>query len=495
MSIDYSFSLIELNNEIGSGRLNANELKSAIEVVNLIASDDKGLPGDLIVFAPDSNAKLVNVNEMLQNDHPWLLQSGQLDHKQLHIAHPKMPLELCNKLLMNRLSEQVREELSHGFIPREVSSASSQIKRIEKMVQSDSFIEILRNVIPPSKNTSIHNARNLELVQVEKICTRYVLFKKNKQVIDVTGQDMRDTAMYYCSEKKILISNARNGLSDELIISLAICELYKVDRQHVAGISAILSSDASDVSSVKMRMGLMGGNEFEELHRGEPGQPLVSTDMELIEIKPLKKFGVGEIVAIPDGQDKQSLVYGVITFCEQERTLSRLSVCISQGKESEFLSSEVFSLKSCAKTMVNQASSVIGNENISNHIIETKIKSDDDLEESVLVHESNGTNTLKKSDVLTAVQDLLQSADLSLSHDTTSMLNSNLGMQEKLSDKEKEISGFLNERKVIKEKLMTGADAFLCPITRVSFHNQLLISVRNGKIASCRLIFCHCDHS
>jgi hypothetical protein len=467
MSRDYAFSLVELNSEIGAGNLNANELKSAIEVVNLIASDDKSLPGDLVVFAPDSNAKLVNVDEMLQNDHPWLLQSGQLDQKQLHIAHPKMSLELCNKLLMNRLSEQVREELSNGFIPREVTSASSQIKRIEKMIQSDAFIETLRNLIPPSRNISLRDVRNLVLVPVEKISTRYVLFKKG---IDITGQNMRDTAIYFCSETKILISKARTGLSDELIIAMAICDLYKVDRKHIAGISAILCSNESDITSVKMRMGLMGGNQYKELHRGEPGQSLVSTDMELIEIKPLRKFAIGEIVAISEGKDKHSLVYGVVTFCEQESTLSRLRVCISQGKESEFLSSEVYSLKSCARTTGNRSSTVVENVNVSNHIIETN--NDDDLEESVVVHDSNTTTALKKSDVLTAVQDLLQSADLSLSHDTTSMLNSNLGLQEKLSDKEKEIRGFEKEREVIKEKLLTGADAFLCPITRVSFQNQ-----------------------
>ena len=103
--------------------MNANELKSAIEVVRLIASDDKGLPNDIFVFAPDSNSKLVNVDEMLQNDHPWLLQSGQLDQTLLHISHPKMSLELCNKLQMNCLSEQVQEELSPGFIPREMITA------------------------------------------------------------------------------------------------------------------------------------------------------------------------------------------------------------------------------------------------------------------------------------------------------------------------------------------------------------------------------------
>jgi ankyrin repeat protein len=81
-------------------------------------------------------------------------------------------------------------------------------------------------------------------------------------------------------------------------------------------------------------------------------------------------------------------------------------------------------------------------------------------------------------ELFTTFQDLLQSADLSSSpHVTTtaSMLNSNLlGLQEKkLSlSMEKEIRGFEKERELINEKLLTGVDAFLCPITMVSFHNQ-----------------------
>jgi hypothetical protein len=83
-------------------------------------------------------------------------------------------------------------------------------------------------------------------------------------------------------------------------------------------------------------------------------------------------------------------------------------------------------------------------------------------------------------ELFTTFQDLLQLANLSSSHvtTTTSAIFNLLvgGLQEKLCsllDMEKEIRGFEKERELVNEKLLTGIDgAFLCPITMVSFHNQ-----------------------
>merc|ERR1739844_762809 len=44
----------------------------------------------------------------------------------------------------------------------------------------------------------------------------------------------------------------------------------------------------------------------------------------------------------------------------------------------------------------------------------------------------------------------------------------------KLSEKEKEIGVFKKEKEVIKEKLMMGVDAFLCPITREPMEDPVI---------------------
>jgi hypothetical protein len=67
------------------------------------------------------------------------------------------------------------------------------------------------------------------------------------------------------------------------------------------------------------------------------------------------------------------------------------------------------------------------------------------------------------------VEDLLKSADLSLNDDAKKMMNSNLSLKEDLRNKTKEIENLEEKTMKLSKNAMKGIDAFLCPITRVSF--------------------------
>jgi len=300
------------------------------------------------------------------------------------------------------------------------------------------------------------------------IMTRFVLTKNGRRgVVDVTNQSYSQSQYCYIDEQKILISQLPVGISVELAVATALCNAFKIDRKHLAGLSAVLSSPVS-MATLEKEMGLFQDANHGELLRGEPGDPLVPTDIELAEIKPLKMFSDGEIVAVHELDDTSSqLIYGVVAASEQGSSLSRLRICIAGGKTQEYLSSQVFSLVS-GSSIAQRSSKKDSNIGLTNLQSSHSGGGDrsNDIEESLLNVKGEAMSPVHKSEVLAAVQDLLHSANLSLNHDTNKMLDSNLTLQDELSRKDAYIEDLEKKSKDISTQLSTGIDSFLCPITR-----------------------------
>jgi len=252
------------------------------------------------------------------------------------------------------------------------------------------------------------------------------------------------------------------GISCELAVASAFCERYKISREHVAGFSALLGSQASRVSDIQRMMGLFDQNN-DELFRGQPGYPLVATDLDLIEIKPLKMFKHNEIVAIRASNDASHLFYGTICETQDAASLSRLRVCIGDGIEKSFLSSQVYSLRrgSRVEEDYNSRSSTQPSINVSIGLLLPKHDEGDTFEDSL----ARGTvemGVIRKEEVLSAVNDLLKSADLSLNNDVKTMMASNLSLKEQLLKKASQVDSLKENTK----NILGGNDSFLCPITR-----------------------------
>jgi hypothetical protein len=69
---------------------------------------------------------------------------------------------------------------------------------------------------------------------------------------------------------------------------------------------------------------------------------------------------------------------------------------------------------------------------------------------------------IRKEEVLSAVNDLLKSADLSLNNDVKTMMASNLSLKEQLLKKASQVDSLKENTK----NILGGNDSFLCPITR-----------------------------
>lgn len=475
---DYEYSLLELKKEIGNSRLNANELKSVVEVVSLAADDQNHKSSDTIC-APDMDGKLVSVRNLLQNDQPWLVNSHRLDRKKIHLCHPKLNKDLLNKLQIPAMSQHVREVLDDRFILKRVpQDLNEKAKSIRSNICCEEFVSTVSVLSPETKRQNVEDIKRLNLIQVKEIKTRFLLERNNgSSSIDITNQDRASSALCFIDKDRmqILVSELPTGVSLELAVACAICDNYSISRQHLGGLAALLSSPISHFSEVKLRMGLYGDDFHDELLRGEPGNPVVATDKEVASIKPLKIYKKGEIIAVPSSLMKDQnydLVYGIVTEFRAGSPVSRLGV--SLGKEElSYLTTQVYSLDRSKGSETNNINTSTRAEEIDTiSSVDSELFFREDVVEASIVEDVNSgkdVNLLKpvtKTEVLTAVQDLLKSANLSLNDNAQNMLDSNLSLQEALKKKDTEIQVIQKKTNDIMEKALRSVDSFLCPITR-----------------------------
>lgn len=145
---DYAVSLVELSHEIGSSKLNANELSSVVEVVTLAASHREQLSHgeSQDIFAPDHNGQLVHINDLIQNDMPWLFNSGRIDKDSIHVAHPKLSHEVCKKLQIKYASSHLIEVLDEDV---DINSCieSTKFAKINSMLRQRDFVNLIKSLV------------------------------------------------------------------------------------------------------------------------------------------------------------------------------------------------------------------------------------------------------------------------------------------------------------------------------------------------------------
>lgn len=460
---DYAVSLVELSQEIGSSKLNANELASVIEVVSLASAhreqSSHGESQD--IFAPDHNGRLIHIKDLIQNDMPWLYGSGRIDKDSIHVAHPKLSFEICKKLQIKSMSTHLIEVLDED-VDINLCIESVKFDKINSMLQQKDFAGIIKNL--GSKEVSVKDICNLRATECKSIRTSFYYLSgvdgQEGSKIDVTNRINYRSPMGYIHKDKILVGNLPPGITCEIAVSSALCDKFHIEHRHIAGISAMLGSEVSQITSIKMMLGVYEDSSNSELLRGEPGRPLTATDKEFIELKPLKLFKTGEIVAVRESNDSEKLVYGQV--CDSIGTsLSRLLVMVKEGEQRNLLSSQVYSLRGGPRK--NDCSQEYKSVTINSVFLSDQLKTE--------AHQRRQSDTydlrdVEKKDILFALQDLLKSADMGLNDDLTAILDSNLTLKEQLAKKSKDFNLLEKRTKSLSTEVTKGFDAFLCPITR-----------------------------
>jgi hypothetical protein len=460
---DYAVSLVELSHEIGSSKLNANELSSVVEVVTLAASHREQLSHgeSQDIFAPDHNGQLVHINDLIQNDMPWLFNSGRIDKDSIHVAHPKLSHEVCKKLQIKYASSHLIEVLDEDV---DINSCieSTKFAKINSMLRQRDFVNLIKSLV--SNDLSVKDICNLRVKECKSIRTSFYYLPgiegQEGAKIDVTNRADYHSPICFIHKDMVLVGILPPGITSEIAVASALCDKFLIERRHIAGISAMLGSEVSQMRSITKILGVFEDSSNLELLRGEPGQPLTETDKALIELKPMKLFKSGEIVAVRESNDSEKLVYGQV--CDSIGTsLSRLRVMVKEGVQRDLLSSQVYSLRGGPRR--NDCTDEHKKVSMNSAFVSNQPKPK--------VHQQNqsdkcGLRDVEKEDILLAVQDLLKSADLDLNADLAAILDSNLSLKEQLAKKTKDYKLLEKKTSSLSADATKGFDAFLCPITR-----------------------------
>jgi hypothetical protein len=458
---DYSVSLAELKREIGDSRMNANELRSVLDVVQLIAADCASMDRSL-VYVPDEHGALVSLQKVARNDAPWLLQGRRVDRHVLHLSHPKLVPELCQRLGIPPLSECVRERLDRSCDIVETSK-SDDAKMLEGVIRTEDFLRMIQHMVLGDKKGVATLLKRATLAEVESLRTAFYLsLRTNGPPEDVT-LDSRALCFIDKSSGKILLDRQSLplGVSPELAIASAICDHFHLLRHNIAGISAVLSSRVAggDVKRISEVMGICSLQD-DESKRGDPGFPVCTVDRDLMELKPLKVFSKGEVVAVRDGQNDESFMYAAVLEGGGGQSLSQVK--LDSGKEKRYwLTTEIFAFQTSARSRAPLEDTDLPI-NTPGGIVEEALELTDAVE-------AGGITTLpplKRREVLNAVQDLLKSANMSLSNNVEDLMDQNLKLQDQLSESKVANDAMLHKGRDLAQSLSRGVDAFLCPITR-----------------------------
>ena len=451
-------------------------MQSVVEVLNLIADDINSKNSfdihSIPILAPDADGSLASVTSLVQNDRSWLFHANRLDRSQIRTVHPKVSNELCDVLNIRPLSERVVEILDTSCELDVLPFQSSALEKIQSTLQSDEFERSFSQLM----QKKILSVKELKLVLVRKLRTRFIF----SSVTGSEDQDItKDSFGTFCfiDGEKILVSTEKlpRGLKEELIIAIGLCDYYFIDRKNAAAISAMLASDADSITMIERALGVGKINEEKEYRRGEPGMPLSETDLKLIELRPLKVLRKGEIIALKDEKNTGGMVYGVVIEGGGGNKLSRFRIRCGKNEEKVLLSSEIFSLRGGSKVEQGNVglkpNSDFTSIRVGNGLVKSVNESNIDDSKSFdnfELKEKKNLCPVNREELLSAIQDLLKSSDLSLEDGVENIISVNLKLQDESIQREAEVESIRKEGKDLAQHLSKGMDTFLCPITRVS---------------------------
>lgn len=215
-SHDYAVSLKELKGEIGDHRLNANELKSVIEVIRLIADVEKSA-NLMTIFLPDDRSALLPLKRLLRNDAPWILQ--KVKSNALHFVHPRVSEELCNQLKVPRISTSVTEHLEEGFKPQVVHKQIGCISHIERQIRSSVFGRALESMTPLKRPGRFKSLSQMTVLPVETLRTKFTVTAADGDKIDITLDPMASASLVDESRVFLVVERLPGGVTPELAVA------------------------------------------------------------------------------------------------------------------------------------------------------------------------------------------------------------------------------------------------------------------------------------
>lgn len=381
----------------------AQQMEETKDSLDEKGSEPAGSPPQALteLCLPDEESRMRPAMNCMVSDDPWLkIRSAPLANaQQLYFVHPLLDRHLASAVLKVPQCSKVIEELLHGEVEADEHSKGEdpveeeQERQVRSQLSNPQFLQVMSSLIlqyNKSRATGTEDSNMSHLVQISGLNVRFVKVlrtayrlrpeyqRRNANTVS-TASSMpqrssigNETLFFMHHEKSTLLISRRmlsltcNALSYEIAVSLGLCSLLHLDFSLATSIACILraanhsstsgSGSGDPVSDIPMIAEILRMDcesaELKELLRGQPGEVLTLSDLQLMELKPFRVFRIGEIIAFEDKSSAHR--YGKIVNVGSASGVSGVRQLFfksdSSGTVSSLLSTEVFSFRSARET-------------------------------------------------------------------------------------------------------------------------------------------------
>ncbi|CAL9081959.1 unnamed protein product [Musa acuminata var. zebrina] len=473
--------LLNIQKSCGYQRLNPNELRAVIMILNFMCSEvvlstssELDWLSDAII--PDDGCRLVLARSCVYVDYYGSQFLSNIDTSRLRFAHPELSESIFMAFGVKKLSDIVIEELDGPKLQVVSQIGSVSLSRVKEKLFSKSLQEAvlmllgnISNHYPSLEDLGLsqirhlleHIAENLQFVQW--LHTRFLLLPK---LLDITRITKHSTIVEWDDSVKHRTVYFIDKSKDHILIAeppsfMTVYDVVATVTSQVLGAPVTLPfgplfacQDGSEKAVLRaLKLGSEHGTiKRESKNNSLVGKELLSQDALQVQFLPVRPFYSGEIVAWKTGREGEKLRYGRVPEDVKPsagQALYRFPVEIAPGETQVLLSSQVFSFKSVSMSNVACMPSLReDNEGINRNRMLHGQTSKDSGNEKMKSQTSKELQYGKVSaqELVQAVHDMLWAAGINMDAEKQTLLQTMLTLQEQL--KESQVALLVEQEKV-----------------------------------------------
>ncbi|KAM0910828.1 hypothetical protein ACQ4PT_013891 [Festuca glaucescens] len=380
--------LLDIQKACGYQRLNPNELRAVMEILDYMSSGvnqaiSDGSEGLFDSVIPDDGCRLVSATSCVYIDPYGSHLLSNINTSRIRFAHPDLPQNICKALGIKKLSDVITEELDGKEVLQVLDSIGSvTLDIIKAKLLSKSLHDALRIVMIGITN-HFPSFEALNIVQIETILkdisqnlqlvkhvhTRFLMLP-NLQDVTWTAQhpsipewssNGKHRSIYFANKSTghILIAEPPSFLTIHDVVGIVVS--HRLGAPVILPIASIFACpDGSEKEVLEiLHLGTdIGVSKREGRYAGSLGAELLSQDARQVQFLPLRPFYSGEIVAWKTGKEGEKLRYGRVPEDVRPsagQALYRFPVETAPGETRMLLSSQVYSFKSVSMADLSSA--------------------------------------------------------------------------------------------------------------------------------------------
>eukprot|EP01052_Picozoa_sp_SAG31_P027338 SAG31_NODE_2551_length_5512_cov_1.835027_1_plen_1069_part_00 len=532
--------LRELGTEFDGQPLNPTESAAVRRTLQLLA--DAVETGHHLfeeVYVPACDNTLRPASTLLYNDANWMVPRIDLREVGVTFADPALDIDLASRFGIERLSQLVVETIDDcGDGTDEVGARGRaahvpdgrgytavehpEVERWSHLLQTEEFLTGVAHLVSScprlgASGTSAEDVRTqlsgFAVQVVSSISTRFIE-RFTAAGLDVTRPGSTTGSKFFVDgEHRLFYLSEQHAAPPhgEELLAQAIGHRLQLHPAVQLSLAPLLRSHISAVATIPRLLDGMriceSGGVATSVRRGTPGAVLLEEDRAQLQLRPLRSYTSGEVVAWKsdevDADGRQIMRYGTVVApgsghldqnnCDALATgttsLQTIEVRLDKQIVKRLLTTSIYSFRSNRNgrapatetrlSLASHPSSLQQTPQASTNALELGITSRDPhdrMEGAEAGRQGVDDRTVSKREVVGAVHDLLTMLDLPLSLQQQELLEETLRLRQEVAAAAAEKQRVDDAMREVEAQLQTFKDAFTCQICMHARANLALVS-------------------